>query len=123
VQQVSYAFRFPADQSHARFLAHGSERSSSDRRDFTDSDLAAGRIEEGLDVLEAAVRGGAFRCRLVHRRFRFTAGLGRQRTRDLRGLLQLIGKIPRQQLLDAIDRMVGDALEDIVQVALRIDVV
>ena len=43
--------------------------------------------------------------------------------RDLRGLLQLIGKIPRQQLLDAIDRMIGDALEDIVQVTLRIDVI
>jgi hypothetical protein len=28
----------------------------------------------------------------------FTAGLGRQRMRDLRGLLKLIEKIPRQQL-------------------------
>jgi hypothetical protein len=53
----------------------------------------------------------------------FTAGLGRQRMRDLRGLLQLLGKIPRQQLLDAIDWMIGDALEDIVQVVLRIDVI
>ena len=43
--------------------------------------------------------------------------------RDLRGLLQLIDKIPRQQLLDAIDRMIGDALEDIVQIALWIDVI
>jgi hypothetical protein len=43
--------------------------------------------------------------------------------RDLRGLLQLLGKIPRQQLLDAIDWMIGDAREDIVQVALRIDVI
>ena len=43
-----------------------------------------------------------------------TAGLGRQRMRDLRGLLQLVDKIPQQQLLDAIDRIIGDALEDIV---------
>jgi hypothetical protein len=43
--------------------------------------------------------------------------------RDLRGLLQLTTKIPRQQLLDAIDRMIGDALEDIMQVTLRIDVI
>jgi hypothetical protein len=53
----------------------------------------------------------------------FTAGLGRQRMRNLRGLLQLIDQIPRQQLLDAIDRMIGDAFEHIVQVALWIDVV
>jgi hypothetical protein len=37
--------------------------------------------------------------------------------------LQLIDQIPRQQLLDAIDRMIGDAFEHIVQVALWIDVV
>jgi hypothetical protein len=43
--------------------------------------------------------------------------------RDLRGLLKLIEKIPRQQLLNAIDRMISDSLEDIVQVALRIDVI
>jgi hypothetical protein len=43
--------------------------------------------------------------------------------RDLRGLLQLIDEIPRQQLLDAIDRMIGDALENIVQVTLWIDVI
>jgi hypothetical protein len=35
----------------------------------------------------------------------------------------LIEKIPRQQLLNAIDRMISDSLEDIVQVALRIDVI
>ena len=43
--------------------------------------------------------------------------------RDCGRLLQLIDKIPRQQLFDAIDRMIGDALEDIVQVTLRIDVI
>jgi len=53
----------------------------------------------------------------------FSPGLGRQRMRDFRRLLQLIDKIPRQQLLDAIDRMLGDTLEDIVQVTLRIDVI
>ena len=53
----------------------------------------------------------------------FTTGLGCQRMSDLRGLLQLTTKIPLQQLLDAIDRMIGDALEDIVQVTLRIDVI
>ena len=52
-----------------------------------------------------------------------TAGLGRQRMRDLCGLLQLLDQIPRQQLLNAIDRMIGDAFEHIVQVALWIDVV
>src|SRR5882672_9375429 len=48
---------------------------------------------------------------------------GRQRRRNLRGLIQLIGHIPRQQLLDAIDRMIGDALEYVVQIALRVDVI
>jgi hypothetical protein len=43
--------------------------------------------------------------------------------RDLRGLLQLIDQIPEQQLLDTIDRMIGDALENVVQVSLRIDVI
>jgi len=43
--------------------------------------------------------------------------------RDLRGLLQLIDQIPGQQLLDTIDRMIGDALENVVQVSLRIDVI
>jgi hypothetical protein len=52
-----------------------------------------------------------------------TAALGRQRMRDLRGLLQLIDQIPGQQLLDTIDRMIGDALENVVQVSLRIDVI
>ena len=51
VQQVSYAFRFSAHQSHARFFAHGGKRSASDRRDFTDGDLTATGIEEGLDVI------------------------------------------------------------------------
>ncbi len=43
--------------------------------------------------------------------------------RDLRGFLQLIDKIPRQQFLDAIDRMIADSLEDIMQVTLWIDVI
>ena len=53
----------------------------------------------------------------------FSAGLGRQRMCDLFGLLQLLDQIPRQQLLDAIDRVIGDPFEDIVQVTLRIDVI
>jgi hypothetical protein len=62
VQQVGHAFRFPADQGHARFFSDSGERSASDRRDFTDGNLAVRCIEEGLDVLEAtAHRGGAFR--------------------------------------------------------------
>lgn len=62
VQQVGYAFRFATDQGDTCFFAHGSERSATDWRDFTDGDLTARCIEEGLDVLEAAVRrGGAFR--------------------------------------------------------------
>jgi hypothetical protein len=36
-----------------------------------------------------------------------------ERLRDLRRLLQLIGNIPRQQFLDAVDRMPGDTLENI----------
>jgi hypothetical protein len=44
------------------------------------------------------------------------AGLSRQRLRDLRRLLQLIGEVPRQQFLDAIDRMLGETLQNIVQI-------
>jgi hypothetical protein len=43
--------------------------------------------------------------------------------RDLFGLLQLLDQIPRQQLLDAIDRMIRDALQYVMEVPLRIDVV
>jgi hypothetical protein len=56
--------------------------------------LTASGIEERLDVLEAVVRcrnEGIFDDDLV------IPGLGRQRMRDLRGLLPLIEKIPRQQ--------------------------
>jgi hypothetical protein len=53
----------------------------------------------------------------------FSAGLGRQRMRDLFGLLQLLDQIPRQQLLDAIDRMIRDALQYVMEVPLRIDVI
>jgi hypothetical protein len=48
---------------------------------------------------------------------------GRQRRRHLRGLIQLADYIPRQQLLDAIDRIVGDALEYVMKIALRVDVI
>ena len=62
VQQVGDAFRFAADQGYSRVFADRGQCSASDRRDFTDGDLTARRIEEGLDVLEATVRhGGAFR--------------------------------------------------------------
>ncbi len=47
----------------------------------------------------------------------------RQRRRNLRGLIQLIDHIPRQQFLDAIDRMIGDALEDVMKIPLRVDVI
>jgi hypothetical protein len=47
----------------------------------------------------------------------------RQCRRDLHRLIQVAGDIPRQQLLDAIDRMIGDALEDVMEVPLRVDVV
>jgi hypothetical protein len=39
-------------------FSDGGQGGASDRRDFTDGDLTARRIEEGLDVLEAAVRRG-----------------------------------------------------------------
>src|ERR1700756_2340081 len=48
---------------------------------------------------------------------------GRQCPRNLRGLIQLISDIPRQQLLDAIDRMIGNALEYVMQIALRVDLI
>jgi hypothetical protein len=38
-------------------------------------------------------------------------------------LIQLIDHIPRQQLVDATDRMIGDAHEYAMQIALRVDVV
>lgn len=41
---------------------------------------------------------------------------GRQCRCDLRGLVQLISHVPGQQLRDAIDRMIGDALEHVMQV-------
>jgi hypothetical protein len=44
---------------------------------------------------------------------------GRQRRRNLRRLIQLFNYIPRQQLLDAIDRMIGDALEYVMKIAPR----
>ena len=118
MQQVGDAFRFAADQGYSRVFADRGQCSASDRRDFTDGDLTAGGIEEGLDVLEAAARRRAPCDDGL-----FSAGLGRQRMRDLCGLLQLLDQIPRQQLLDAIDRMIGDPLENIVQVTLRIDVI
>jgi len=45
----------------ALFFADSGERCASDRWDFTDGDLTARRIEEGLDVLKIVVAGGAFR--------------------------------------------------------------
>jgi hypothetical protein len=48
---------------------------------------------------------------------------GRQRRRNLRGLIQLIDHIPRQQLIDAVDRMIRDALEDVMEITLRVDVI
>ena len=50
-------------------------------------------------------------------------GSGSQRRRDLHGLVQLRGNIPRQQFVNAIDRMIGNAFKHVVQVALRIDVI
>jgi len=49
--------------------------------------------------------------------------LGRQRLLYLGGLVELVEHIPGQEILDAIDRMVGDPLEYVVQIALRIDVI
>ena len=76
MQQGSYAFSFSAYQSHARAFSNGCQCRAQDRRDFTDGDLTASSIEEGLDVFEGDVG-------LV------TAGLGRQRTRDFGRLLEL----------------------------------
>jgi hypothetical protein len=58
LQQVRYGFGFSADQSNARLFADGGQCRASDRRDFTDGDLTAGLIEEGLDVLEAVISRG-----------------------------------------------------------------
>jgi hypothetical protein len=38
-------------------------------------------------------------------------------------LIQLIDHIPRQQLIDAVDRMIRDALEDVMEITLRVDVI
>jgi hypothetical protein len=40
-------------------------------------------------------------------------GSRRERLSHLRRLVQLIGQIPRQQLLDTVDRVLGDALENV----------
>src|SRR5271157_1884192 len=48
---------------------------------------------------------------------------GRQCLRNLRRLVQSIDHIPRQQLLDAIDGMIGDAFEDVLQIPLRVDAI
>jgi hypothetical protein len=39
------------------------------------------------------------------------------------GLSELIDDVPREQLLNAIDRMIGDALEYVLEIALRIDAI
>src|SRR5437870_2748998 len=47
---------------------------------------------------------------------------GRQRHVFRAGVIRpLRGNRPRQQLVDAVARVVGDALEDVAQVALRVD--
>jgi len=38
-------------------------------------------------------------------------------------LVEFVDYIPGEEVLDAIDRMVGDSLEYVVQIALRIDVI
>ena len=119
MHEVGYIFRFPADQGDADFFADSRQaRGAPDRRDFTDRDLTGVVSKKAwMCSKPPIVAAGLFAVGLL------TAGLGRERMRDLRGLLKLIDQIPRQQLLDAIDRMVGDPLEDIVQVALRVDVI
>ena len=37
--------------------------------------------------------------------------------------LQLRGEIPRQQFLDTVHRMIGDALQDVAQIEFRIETV
>ena len=46
-----------------------------------------------------------------------------KRLRHLHRLIQLIGNIPRQQFLNAVDWMLGNALKNVLQIALRIDVI
>src|SRR5688572_12090299 len=48
---------------------------------------------------------------------------GRHGLGDCCGLIELVKHIPGQQLLDAIDRMVPDALEHVLKIALRIDAI
>src|SRR5688572_4352388 len=48
---------------------------------------------------------------------------GRHSLGDRFGLIELVRHIPRQEFLDAFDRMVGYALEHVLKVALRIDAI
>jgi hypothetical protein len=38
-------------------------------------------------------------------------------------LAELVGHVPRQQFLDPVDRVLSDALQNVFEVALRIDVI
>ena len=38
-------------------------------------------------------------------------------------LIELVDDVPRQQILHPVDWMIGNALENILQIALRIDVI
>jgi hypothetical protein len=92
LQEIGYAFLVSARQSNTNLLAHSGQCRTADWRDFTDRELTAGRIEESLDMLEVLLRADG----LVDDGLVTAAGLGRQRMRNLRGLLQLIGKVPGQ---------------------------
>ena len=48
---------------------------------------------------------------------------GRHRLTDLLGLIESVRYIPWQQLIDAIDRMIRDARQNVFEVALRVDAV
>jgi len=56
LQQVGHGFIIATHVGDAHFLALGSQRRATDRRDLTDGYLTARVVEEGLDMLER--RGG-----------------------------------------------------------------
>jgi hypothetical protein len=47
--------------------------------------------------------------------------LGRQCLRDLRRLVEFVEYVPGQEVFDAVDRMIGNPLQNVMQITLRID--
>jgi hypothetical protein len=95
------------------FLTFRCQCRAADWRDLADRDLSAGVVEEAWMCSKDARGNAGFSCQ----------PLCRQCLCHLHWLVDFVDNVPGQEILDAIDRMVGDPFEHVVQVALRIDVI